>query len=161
MSKRKNISIREFKPSDLGVVKNLINSTVETCYPDAYVKESIQFFKDWHCDENILKHSKEGYTIVLEKNSDIVGTGTIVGDEIMRVFVGPAFQTRGFGKLIIRKLEEKAVSLGIDVVKLDATIPSKKFYDSLGYVTLEETYLDVANNKRLDFYKMKKSLTRE
>lgn len=76
----------------------------------------------------------------------------------MRVFVEPAFQKRGFGKLIMQKLEEKALSEGISVVKLDASLPSKKFYDSLGYVTLEETFLEVENNKRLDYYKMEKSL---
>lgn len=161
MPKRKNISIREFKPPDLEAIKSLIYHTIDICYSNAYPKEAVQFFKDWHCDENILKNAKEGYSIVLKKNSEVVGTGTIVGDEIMRVFVSPAFQTQGIGRLIMRKLEEKAVSLGIDVVKLDASIPSKRFYDSLGYVTLEETFLEVANNKRLDFYKMKKSLTRE
>jgi hypothetical protein len=47
------------------------------------------------------------------------------------------------------------------VVILDASIPSKRFYDSLGYVTLEETFLEVENNKRPDFYKMQKSLVAE
>jgi len=37
-------------------------------------------------------------------------------------------------------------------------LPSKKFYDCLDYITLEETFLEVENNKRLDFYKMEKVL---
>jgi hypothetical protein len=37
-------------------------------------------------------------------------------------------------------------------------LPSKRFYDSLGYITLEETFLEVENGKRLDYYKMQKSL---
>ena len=79
----------------------------------------------------------------------------------MRVFVEPAFQKRGFGKLIMQKLEEKAISQGIKIVKLDASLPSKKFYDSLGYVTLEKTFLEVENGKKLDYYKMEKSLIGE
>jgi len=75
------------------------------------------------------------------------------------VFVQPAFQRQGFGKIIIHKLEAKAATLGITVVKLDASIPSKKFYDSLGYQTLEETFIPVENGRRLDFYKMGKILT--
>lgn len=158
MSDRRNISIREFRSSDLGVVKSLIDHTIDTCYSSVYPKEAVQFFKGWHCDDRIQKDAKEGYTIVLEKDNQIIGTGTIVDNQIMRVFVQPALQKRGFGKLIMQKLEEKALSEGISVVKLDASLPSKEFYDSSGYVTLEETFLEVENNKRLDYYKMEKSL---
>lgn len=160
MSKRPSISVRRFKPSDRDTVKSLIERTIDACYSDVYCKEAVQFFKDWHCDDRILNDVKEGYTIVVQKNNEVVATGTIVGDEIRRVFVEPAFHGQGFGKIIMRKLEEKAVSLGIMVVKLDASIPSKRFYKSLGYATLEETFLEVENHKRLDFYKMQKVLGR-
>jgi GNAT superfamily N-acetyltransferase len=153
-----DISIREFRSSDLRVVRSLIYDTIDVCYSDAYPKEAVQFFKDWHCDEKILKRADEGYTVVLRKDNQTIGTGTLLSDEIAGVFVDPAFQKRGFGKLIMRKLEEKAFSLGISVVKLDASLPSKRFYDSLGYITLEETFLEVENGKRLDYYKMQKSL---
>lgn len=161
MLKQSNIKIRKFKKADLAEVKSLIYKTIDICYSGLYCSEAMKFFKDWYCDERILKEAKEGHTVVLLKNNQIIGTGTIVDDEIRRVFVEPAFQGLGFGRLIIRKLEEKAISLGIGIIKLDASIPSKKFYDSLGYVMLEETFLEVENNKRLDFYKMEKSLKKE
>ena len=129
------------------------------CYSEVYPKEAVQFFKDWHCDDRILKEAKEGYTIVLEKDNQIIGTGTIADNHIMRVFVDPVFQKQGFGKLIMQKLEEKAASLNIASVILDASIPSKEFYDSLGYKTLEKTFIPVENGERLDYYKMQKSLT--
>ena len=159
MSMRLNILVRRFKPSDRDIVKGLIQKTIDACYSDVYCKEAIQFFKEWHCEDRILSEAKKGYTVVLEKNRQIIATGTIVGDEIRRVFVQPAFQRQGFGKIIIHKLEAKAATLGITVVKLDASIPSKKFYDSLGYQTLEETFIPVENGRRLDFYKMGKILT--
>lgn len=158
MSEQNHISTRAFQLSDLIAVKSLIQITIDACYPKVYPKEAVQFFKDWHCDEKILKDAKEGYTILLHKGTRIVGTGTIVDDQVMRVFVAPAFQRRGFGRLIMRKLEERAVSAGIDVVKLDASLPSKTFYDSLGYIVLEKAFREVENNKRLDFYKMEKTL---
>ena len=152
------MSVREFLNNDLVDVKSLVHRTIDVCYSSVYCAEAVQFFKDWHHDEKILKNAKEGYTIVLNEDGRMVGTGTIVGDEVMRVFVDPVFQKCGFGKLIMSELEERALSLGIVVIKLDASIPAKKFYDSLGYVTLEETSLEVGNNKRLDYFKMQKSL---
>jgi len=140
-------------------IKSLVHKTIDICYSSVYCAEAVQFFKDWHHDEKILKNAKEGYTVVLEKNNKMVGTGTIVGNEIMRVFVDPRFQKCGIGKLIMSRLEEKALLLGIDVIKLDASIPAKKFYDALGYITLEEAFVELKNNKRLDYYKMQKSLT--
>jgi GNAT superfamily N-acetyltransferase len=139
-------------------VKSLVQTTIDACYPKVYPKEAVQFFKNWHCDEKILKDAKEGYTILLYEDARMVGTGTIVDNHVMRVFVDPAFQRRGFGKLIMHKLEERAVSTGTDVVKLDASLPSKTFYDSLGYVTLERAFREVENNRRLDFYRMEKPL---
>jgi len=160
MSKRNNVSIREFKSSDLSVIEDLIRNTIDVCYSNAYPEEAIKFFKDYHCGESILKGAEEGYTIVLEQDDQIIGTGTLVDDHVMRVFVKPECQKLGFGKIIMRNLEAKALSQGISVVELDASLPSKKFYDLLGYVTLEETFLAVENGKRLDYYKMEKSLTR-
>ncbi len=160
MIKQNSIKIRRFRKTDLADVRNLIYKTIDICYSDIYCAEAVQFFKDWHHNEKILQNAWEGFTIVLEQNGQIVGTGTIVGDEIMRVFVDPVFQKHGFGKLVMNKLEEKAISLGIKDVKLDASIPSKKFYDLLDYVTVEGTFLGVENNKRLDYYKMEKALIR-
>jgi GNAT superfamily N-acetyltransferase len=155
------VNVREFKKADLADVKSLIHRTIDACYSGIYCAEAVKFFKDWHNDRKILKNAKEGYTIVVEKNNRIIGTGTIVGDEIMRVFVDPAFQKRDFGKLIMHELEQKAVSTGINVVKLDASLPSKKFYELLDYIVLKETFVEVENNKRLDYYKMEKALARK
>ena len=156
MCEQDRVKMRQFKSTDLAEVKSLIHRTIDTCYRGIYCDEAVKFFKEWHCDQKITENAKEGYTIVLDQNSKVIGTGTIVNDEIVGVFVDPAFQKRGFGKLIMREIEEKAISLGIGAVKLDASLSSKQFYDSLGYVTLEETFLVVENNERLDYYKMEK-----
>jgi GNAT superfamily N-acetyltransferase len=158
MIKKNNIKTRRFKKTDLADVRTLIYKTIDTCYPDYYCVEAVEFFKDWHNDQKILKNAKEGYTLVIEKDSQIIGTGTIADDEIMRVFVDPVFQKQGLGKIIMRELERRAVSAGAGVVKLDASLPSKKFYELLGYVVLEETFVELENNKRLDYYKMEKAL---
>lgn len=139
-------------------VRELIYNTIDICYLADYPKEAIQYFKQYHCDKNILKGAAEGQTIILKKNNCIIATGTIIDDHILRVFVDPKLQRQGFGKLIMNKLEEKAVSSGIKSVKLDASLPSKKFYDSLGYTTLEKTYVKVDNGKKLRYFKMSKDL---
>jgi N-acetylglutamate synthase-like GNAT family acetyltransferase len=159
MAKRTDIRIRRFRRSDLVAVKELIYSTIDICYSADYTKEAVQYFKQYHCDKNILKGAAKGCTIVLEKNNRIIGTGTIIDNHIMRVFVNPKFQKRGLGKLIMNKLEDKAIYSGVNKVKLDASLPSKTFYDTLGYKTREKTYVKLENNKKLHYYKINKELT--
>jgi len=159
MTKLKGIRIRRFRKRDLPAVKELIDNTIDICYLADYPKEAVQYFKQYHCDRNILKGAAKGWTIVLEKNNRIIGTGTIIDSHIMRVFVNPKFQKRGLGKLIMNKLEDKAISSEVNKVKLDASLPSKKFYDVLGYKTREKTYVKLENGKKLHYYKMNKGLT--
>jgi hypothetical protein len=92
MAENNTICIREFKPSDLAAIGTLIYRTIDASYPAFYCEEAIAFFKHHHCDSNILKDVKESHTIVLEKNGQIIGTGTLLDNEIKRVFIDPAFQ---------------------------------------------------------------------
>jgi GNAT superfamily N-acetyltransferase len=151
-------TIREFQRADLPALKALVHKTITACYPGHYCVEAVRFFIDYHNEEAILRDAQKGRTIVLAKAGRILGTGTIVDDEIKRVFVDPTFQKQGFGRRIMRQLEEAATRQGAAAVKLDASLPSKAFYGRLGYVTVEPAFLSVGNGRRLDFFKMQKVL---
>ncbi len=150
--------LKRLESSYVPRLQALVHSTINVSYSPVYPQEAIDYFKEHHSEESILKDAEEGYTVVLEVDGEIVGTGTIVGNHIKRVFVNPAFQKRGLGKIIMRNLEEEARSRGVERIEFDASLPSKRFYDSLGYATVEETFLTVANDKRLDYYRMEKLL---
>ena len=151
-------TIRESERADLPALKALVHKTITTCYPGHYVVEAVRFFVDYHSEEAILQDAEKGRTVVLDNAGRILGTGTLVGDEIKRVFVDPTFQKQGFGRQIMQKLEESAARQGAAAVKLDASLPSHAFYDRLGYVTVEPAFLPVENGQRLDFFKMQKTL---
>jgi len=158
MARELTAIIREFRKADLSALKTLVHKTITTCYPGHYGPEAVHFFIDYHNEEAILRDAEQGHTIMLDKASRILGTGTLVGDEIKRVFVDPVFQKQGFGRRIMQYLEGAAARTGIGVVKLDASLPSKAFYDRLGYVTVGPAFLPVENGQRLDFFKMQKAL---
>jgi len=150
--------IREFQRADLPALKALVHQTITMCYPGHYCAEAVRFFLDYHSEEAILRDARQGRTIVLDKAGRILGTGTLVGAEIKRVFVNPACQKQGWGLRIVQHLEETAAQAGVKMVKLDASLPSKTFYDRLGYATIEPVFLPVENGRRLDFFRMQKAL---
>ena len=158
MATRENVTVREFREADLVRLKALIDRTIDVCYVGHYCAEAVRFFKDYHHGQAILRDAEEGYTLVVVRGDQLLGTGTLAGDEIKRVFVDPVFQKRGWGRLLMQHLEREAVSSGVEVVKLDASLPSERFYEGLGYVMVEKTFLEVENGRRLDFFRMQKAL---
>ena len=158
MARDMEATIREFRRADLAALQSLVHKTITTCYPGHYGAEAVRFFIGYHNEEAILRDAENGGTIVLDKAGRLLGTGTIVGDEIKRVFVDPTFQKQGFGRRIMQRLEETAFRRRVTTVRLDASLPSKAFYDELGYTTVAPAFLSVENGRRLDFFKMQKTL---
>jgi GNAT superfamily N-acetyltransferase len=158
MARETGATIREFHGADLPALKVLVHKTIATCYPSHYCVEAVRFFIGHHSEEAILRDAEKGLTIVLDKAGRILGTGSVVDDEIRRVFVDPTLQKQGFGRRIMQQLEQAAARQGAVAVRLDASLPSKAFYDRLGYITLGPAFLPVGNGRRLNFLKMQKAL---
>ena len=158
MIKEAQSDIRLFREEDLMSLKSMIHRVIATCYPGHYGTEAVRFFIDYHDEQAIRKDAREGCAVVLDRAGRTIGTGTLVGDEIKRVFVDVMVQRQGIGRRIMRFLEEKARSSGVTTVRLDASLPAKAFYDTLGYITMEKTFLSMANDQRLDYFKMQRSL---
>ena len=154
----RDIQIREFNKEDLRSVYRLIQHTIDTSYHEAYPREAIAFFKDYHSKEHILDDAVTGYTVVAEYNCEVLGTGTLLGINIRRVFVSPLHQYKGIGKLIVRELERKASLDKLTTLELEASLVSRQFWESLGFLVEREDYVPVRNNQKLSYYKMVKTL---
>jgi len=152
-----DIQIREFKREDLRFVKHLINETIDISYAGVYPEEANELFKEHHSEENILNDAETGYTIIIEFDGMIIGTGTLVGTNVRRVFIDPPYQYRGVGKSIIHELEEYALRQDITDLELYATPVSKQFWSSRGFILQEEVQIPLENNQKLSYYKMIKT----
>jgi len=153
-----DIQIRKLGEEDLQTVYRLIQSTIDISYHEVYPREAIEFFKDYHSKEQILSDAATGYTVVAECNSEVLGTGTLFGTNIRRVFVSPLHQHGGIGKLLVQELERKASFEKLAIIDLEASIVSRQFWESLGFVIQREDYIPVRNSQKLCYYKMVKTL---
>jgi len=153
-----DIPLRRFRPRDIEDVSRLVTGTIEVSYAESYPREAIDYFLEYHTVEQILLDADRGCTFVIEPGGRIAGTGTVLGTTIKRVFVHPFRQRRGYGALLMHALEGEALRRGVRRVDLSASLPSKRFYDRLGYTTECEAYIPVGNGKRLDYYAMVKVL---
>jgi GNAT superfamily N-acetyltransferase len=74
------------------------------------------------------------------------------------VFVSPLHQHMGIGKLIVQDLEEKASLEKLTTLDLGASLVSREFWESLGFIVQIEDYVPVQNNQKLSYYKMFKMI---
>ncbi|MFC1591585.1 GNAT family N-acetyltransferase [Thermodesulfobacteriota bacterium] len=151
-------SLRECTSGDFEEVKRLIDTTIDICYTRDYSEAVAAYFKQLHSADRIARDAEKGYTVVLEVEGLLIGTGTLVGDHVFRVFVDPQFQRRGYGRLIMDKLEQKARSSGVAEITLDVALNAVQFYHQLGYRFSEEAFLDAGDGQRLAYHVVKKRL---
>lgn len=151
--------IRRFQHSDLSSLQRLISETLDVSYKSLYPPRAVAFFRTFHAEQKILERSQAGSVLVTEKDGKIIATGSLVEGEILAVFVLPAYQHGGHGKALMRVLEEEARASGLGQVVLSVSLPSRRFYQSLGYTIIQACSKNVGDGQRLDFWKASKTLT--
>ncbi|MGI9436676.1 MAG: GNAT family N-acetyltransferase [Geminicoccaceae bacterium] len=161
---RARSSLRRFQPTDLHPIKRLILDTIDLSYARDYPPRAVAFFKTFHAEQEILARSQAGSVLVIaehdgEENGELIGTGSLVQGEILAVFVHPRHQRGGHGKALMHALENEARASGATEVRLSVSLPSRRFYQSLGYRLVEACSRDVGDGQRLDFWKAEKRLT--
>ena len=158
MSSPAQARIREFRPSDLGPLQRLIHETIRVSYASAYPPRAVAFFQDFHAEDRIAERSRTGSVLVVEEKGALVATGSLVEGEIFAVFVHPDCQRAGLGKALMTALEDRARGSGLCESLLSISLPSKRFYEDLGYEIVQACSKDLGDGQRLDFWKAKKRL---
>ncbi|MCU0724077.1 MAG: GNAT family N-acetyltransferase [Planctomycetes bacterium] len=156
----KGARIRRARPGDLPGVLRLVHGTIDACYAGVYPPNAVRRFKELHTEAQIAEDARAGITLVAEADGQTVGTGTVVGDHVKRVFVDPTMQGRGVGRAIMARLEEEARRGGVPEIRLEVSIPSRKFYETLGYADFTDSSWDVGDGQRLLFWTAGKGLGR-
>ncbi|WP_410508798.1 GNAT family N-acetyltransferase [Methanosarcina hadiensis] len=152
------IEMRTAKPEDIKELKTLIYETIDVCYSGAYSCEAIDYFKEYNNTESILNDILKGHLLILTCGEEIIGTGTLLGSNIRRIFVKPEYQSMGLGKRIMHELEKEALGEKIRKMDLHASLTAHSFYKDLGYQVQSEEVVQVKNGQNLRYYIMVKNL---
>lgn len=141
-----DFTINVLHEEDLIKVKNLIDEVSYIAYKTLIPKKGYEYLRNklWGL-EIIKKDAREGYTIVVKDDDKIIGTGTIVGNYISKIYIKPEYHGCGIGRLIVKWLEEKAKSYGVKTIFLASNINAEKFYTKLGYKTTENREMITTN----------------
>ena len=114
-------------------VYRITQETIDAIYPHYYPMGAVAFFKAHHSPEKVEADVRNGLVWLLYEDENPVGTVTISENHILRLFVFPAYQHRGYGRALLDFAEAKVFAEYAEA-ELDASFPAKRIYLMRGYV---------------------------
>ena len=142
-----NYSMIQASADDFETVRQITQETIRAVYPAYYPAGAVDFFCRHHSDESIWADITSGKVYLLRDDETVVGTVTISGNGINRLFVLPQHQHRGYGRALLDFAEQK-ILLQYDTVRIDASFPAKQIYLKRGY---RETEYHVVRTENGDY----------
>lgn len=139
------IKLNPIQKSDLEFLRSLRNENNRFFISDGYISEDNQ--KKWFA---AYKNKNDDYMFVLTNNSINIGTGAIynINDlkktaEIGRFLIDQKYRGRGYGKILLRKIEDIAFKLEIKSLRLEVFSDNKtaiNLYKESGFSTIKEEF---------------------
>ena len=127
-----NYSMIQAAADDFETVRQITQETIRAVYPAYYPAGAVDFFCRHHSDESIRADITSGKVYLLRDDETVVGTVTISGNGINRLFVLPQHQHRGYGRALLDFAEQRILSQD-NTVRIDASFPAKQIYLKRGY----------------------------
>lgn len=150
-------TVRPAALTDRDTVTELVRETIKAVYPKYYPTGAVDFFLAHHRSEKIASDIEAGKVYVLVSDGVIVGTVTIDGNDIARLFVKPSEQGKGHGGQLLDFAENMILGYS-ETVRLDSSLPAKSIYIKRGYKEKEYCKILTDNGDFLCYDVMEKNI---
>ena len=87
--------------TDLEKVLQITHDTISEIYSHYYAEGVVQFFLEHHSRENVLSDIEDGIVWLMEEEDGMIGTVTVKGNAVNRLFVLPEYQSHGYGSQLM------------------------------------------------------------
>lgn len=154
----RNVDFRmELKRAECPVkVAEIVEKTIRTVYPHYYPSGAVQFFLELHNERKIRDAlGREDIYLALVPEG-IVGTGSVRGNEICRLFILPEYQAKGYGSRMMDLLEAM-VFKHYQTVHIDASFPAESMYLKRGYRIKTYEKIEAGGGDYLCYHMMEKA----
>ena len=130
------ISIRCARIEDASSIAQVHVASVEAINTSLYTPEEIESWSKPRTIANYQELIRNREFLVAEAENGMVGFGVLnpSSSTIEAVYVSPEATGGGIGMELMRKLEERAASLGLNHLQLNASLNAVPFYRKAGYV---------------------------
>jgi N-acetylglutamate synthase-like GNAT family acetyltransferase len=146
--------IRKADRKDLPECSRLICQTIREIEGRYYSPEIIAIWLEHNSPSNLKKEADRTEFVVYEEAGMIIGVGAIEETHLKTIYVLPAYQGKGIGRLILKNLEQIAKDNGVKHLELNSTVNALNFYKRMGYqeqgfITIEKNGISVKFTKMI------------
>ena len=132
------INIRLAQDGDADHISALVQHTIRVSNSQDYSAAIIDRVADSFSAEAVLGLIRQRVVFVAVDAENLVGTASLDGEVVRRVFVHPEMQGRGIGHRLMNAIEALANQQGVVALRVPASLTAKPFYARLGYVEIKE-----------------------
>ncbi len=125
-----------------------------------YTAQEIQSWATPKQPESYEESIRNKEFFVVEEGEAIVAFGVLNQNtsEVEAVYVAPSAGRRGIGLKVLETLEERARALGLEELRLNASLNAVPFYKSAGYLGHEESKYRLSTGVEIACVPMRKEI---
>ena len=152
------MNIRRAEERDAKEIFELRKNTFLKINSKDYTAEQIGILTKSNTVKKLIEKIKEREMFCLEDKGKILGVIDLEGNKIGGFFVRYDIIRKGYGKMLMRFIEDHARKKGIKKVILFSTVYAENFYKKQGYSLVKRTDDLIIDNVKFKKIKMEKEL---
>lgn len=161
------MEFRKATLTDIQAIRDLVDITWPASYSSIITHEQIQRMLEVLYHPELLKNQIQDpahHIILLENKQQLLGYahGIVEGNsmKLSKIYFLPEYQGKGYGKILLQHMENKATEQGICRMTLNVNRqnPALSFYKKMGYEILEKVDIPFESFWLNDFI-LQKNLT--
>ncbi|WLH04891.1 GNAT family acetyltransferase [Pseudomonas lurida] len=117
------------------ILAALHSSNARDYPPDVIARVAVNFTPD-----AVLALLQRRVVLVAVQERVIVATAALDANVVRSVFVNPALQGQGIGRLLMIEIELRAREAGVTVLSVPSSLTAEPFYTKLGFHTVRDVY---------------------
>ncbi|MEM7303760.1 MAG: GNAT family N-acetyltransferase [Pseudomonadota bacterium] len=133
----KSPRIRQATVADVVPLSELIRRTIRVSNSKDYDQKSIDMLCAIFKPEPVAERIENELILLCFTGDELVGTVGLKGDYLRSLFVEPAYQGHGFGKVLVARIEEQARKKVMSEILIHSSLTAREFYATLGYEFVE------------------------
>ncbi|RMP65614.1 hypothetical protein ALQ18_04050 [Pseudomonas marginalis pv. marginalis] len=135
-----SIAIRLAQATDADEISQVILAALHSSNARDYPAEVIARVASNFTAEAVLALLERRVVLVAIQDQVIFATAALDGNVVRSVFVNPALQGQGIGRLLMLDIEVRAREAGVTVLNVPSSLTAEPFYTKLGFHTVRDVY---------------------
>ncbi|MCP9746891.1 GNAT family N-acetyltransferase [Lacihabitans sp. CS3-21] len=165
------MEIRKANKNDIQSIQNIAFETWPSAYGDILKVEQIDYMLNLMYNKEVLQKQMEEsqtFIIIKEENEDLAFVSFETNydkqaqTKIHKIYITPAAQGKGLGKILIEEAESQAIKKRNNKLLLNVNRQNKAryFYEKLGFKIAYSEDIEIGNGYLMNDYVMVKEIER-